>query len=115
MAVDERFRRLGDRVAGTMVVVEDRLRVAEPIRLSPPAAAGELEALPDRVALSAAEREALELFLRRRDLAPARRLELAEMLSPHLARRLGVAAPDPARFLALVYERASARAPEGLR
>jgi uncharacterized RDD family membrane protein YckC len=113
MAGDRRFRRLGDRVAGTMVVVEDRVHVSEPLRLEPPAAPGELDALPARVILSAAEREALELFLRRRDLAPARRLELAEMIAPHLAARLGITSGNSVRFLALLYERA--RPPEALR
>jgi hypothetical protein len=49
------------------------------------------------------EREAIELLLRRRDLSPARRLELAEILAPIVERRLGVKSGDPVRFLALVY------------
>jgi len=45
------------------------------------------------------------LLLRRRDLSPARRLELAEILAPVVARRLGMTThkSDPVRFLALVY------------
>jgi uncharacterized RDD family membrane protein YckC len=113
MVGDTRFRRLGDRVAGTMVVVEDRVRVSESLRLDPPAAPGELEALPARPPLSADELEALELFLRRGDLSPPRRLELAEMTAPIFARRMGVLTGDPVRFLALVYERAvGARRPQ---
>jgi uncharacterized RDD family membrane protein YckC len=107
MAGDTRFRRLGDRVAGTMVVVEDRVRVGESLKLTPPPAPGELEALPARPPLSADELEALELFLRRGDLSPPRRLELAEMVAPLLARRMGVLTGDPVRFLALLYERAA--------
>jgi uncharacterized RDD family membrane protein YckC len=106
MMGDTRFRRLGDRVAGTMVVVEDRVRVGESLKLSPPAAPGELEALPARPPLSADELEAVELFLRRGDLSPPRRLELAEMTAGIFARRMGVRAGDPVRFLALVHERA---------
>jgi uncharacterized RDD family membrane protein YckC len=106
MAGDTRFRRLGDRVAGTMVVIEDRIRVGESLRLTPPAAPGELDALPSRPPLSADELESLELFLRRGDLSPPRRLELAEMIAPVFARRMGVRTGDPVRFLALVYERA---------
>jgi uncharacterized RDD family membrane protein YckC len=106
MVGDRRFRRLGDRVAGTMVVVEDRVRVGESLKLSPPAGLGELEALPARPPLSADELEALELFLRRGDLSPPRRLELAEMVAPLFARRMGVLTGDPVRFLALLYERA---------
>src|SRR4051794_35468457 len=57
---DERSRRLGDGVGGTMVIIEDRMRVAAPLRLTPPAARGELEDLPPRPPLSAEELEALE-------------------------------------------------------
>jgi hypothetical protein len=107
MAGDGRFRRLGDRVAGTMVVVEERGRVAEPILLMPPAKPAELEALPQRPPLSAAELEALEIFLRRTDLGPARRHELAGMIAPALAKRMGVRCDDFVRFLGLVHHRAS--------
>jgi uncharacterized RDD family membrane protein YckC len=107
MAGDTRFRRLGDRVAGTMVVVEERARVAAPIALWPAPAPGELEALPQRPPLSAWERETLELFLRRGDLTVARREELAQTIAPALAQRMGVAFHDPVRFLALVHHRAA--------
>ena len=82
MAGDTRFRRLGDRVAGTMVVVEERGRVAAPLALTPPLAEGELDGFPQRPPLSAWERETLELFLRRADLTAARRDELAQMIAP---------------------------------
>ncbi len=120
MGADSRFRRLGDRVAGTMVVTEERSAVPAPLALSPPPTAAELEPYPQRPRLTAWERESLELFLRRTDLGPARRQELAEMIAPGLARG-GWAWPaqsrgtvDPARFLALVHLRsqAAARAPE---
>jgi uncharacterized RDD family membrane protein YckC len=116
MAGDRRFRRLGDRVAGTMVVVEDPVRVGESLRLNPPAAPGELEALPARPPLSADELEALELFLRRGDLSPPRRLELAEMTAGIFARRMGVLSGDPVRFLGLLHERAAGarRRPSGV-
>jgi uncharacterized RDD family membrane protein YckC len=103
---DRRFRRLGDRVAGTMVVIEDRVRVGAKLQLAPPAAPGELEALPTRPPLSADELEALDLFLRRGDLSGPRRQELAEMVAPIFGQRMGVRIGDPVRFLALVYERA---------
>jgi uncharacterized RDD family membrane protein YckC len=119
MVGDARFRRLGDRVAGTMVVMEERAAVPAPLAVSPPPSAAELEAYPQRPRLTAWEREALELFLRRSDLGAARRQELADMIAPGLARRLGVPlgaphAVDPVRFLALVHLRAqaAARAPE---
>jgi uncharacterized RDD family membrane protein YckC len=108
MVTDGRFRRLGDRVAGTMVVVEERGRVAEPLKLEPPASPAELEGLPQRPPLSAMERESIELFLRRTDLGPARRQELADMLAPALAKRMGVRFADSVRFLGLLHHRASA-------
>jgi uncharacterized RDD family membrane protein YckC len=107
MAGDTRFRRLGDRVAGTMVVVSEAVRVRPPLALQPPPAPGELEALPMRLPLSADEREAIELYLRRSDLAPARRTELAQMVAPLLARRMGVPLGDPVRLLALCHLRAT--------
>lgn len=103
MSWDSRFARLGDRAAGTMVVIEDPVRVAPPIALDPPPDPTELLAFPARVTLSLPEREAIELLLRRRDLAPARRQELAETIAPVFARRLSVKAGDPVRFLALLH------------
>jgi uncharacterized RDD family membrane protein YckC len=105
MAGDRRFQRLGDKVAGTMVVIESHAAVGPPLVLSPPATPGELEALPSRPVVSPAEREAIDLFLRRRDLSLPRRHELAEMIAPQLAARLGVPQGDPVRLLALVHER----------
>ena len=110
MAGDSRFRRLGDRVAGTMVVVEERSRVAPPLTLSPPPTAVELDALPQRPPLSAWERETLELYLRRVDLTGARREELAQMIAPALGQRMGVLVRDPVRFLALLHHRIAATA-----
>ena len=103
MTWDGRFVRLGDRVAGTMVVIEDPVRVAPPITLDPSPSAAEIEAFAHHVALPLPEREAVELLLRRRELAAARRLELAEMVAPALASRLGVRMGDPVRFLALLH------------
>ena len=110
MAADTRFRRLGDRVAGTMVVVEERGLVAAPLALHPPLAEGELDAFPQRPPLSAWERETVELFLRRADLTSARRDELAQTIAPPLAQRMGLQAQakNPTRFLALLHHRAAA-------
>jgi len=103
MTWDGRFARLGDRAAGTMVVIEDPVKAAPAISLEPPPSDAELAAFPHRLALPLPEREAIELLLRRRDLSPARRVELAEMLAPTLQRRFGVSSDDPVRFLALVF------------
>ncbi len=111
MAWDSRFARLGDRAAGTMVVIEDPVRVAPSITLDPPPTAAELESLPQRVVLSLAEREALELLLRRRDLSPARRTELAETAASAFATRVAVKPGDAFRFLALLYFVAAGKSP----
>jgi uncharacterized RDD family membrane protein YckC len=105
MAGDARFRRLGDRVAGTMVVLEEATVIPRPLTLSPPATREELDLIPARPSLSAWERESLELFLRRTELGPARKAELAAMIADSLGRRLGVSMVDPVRFLALLHHR----------
>jgi uncharacterized RDD family membrane protein YckC len=109
MSATRRFQRLGDLVAGTMVVVPDRTRATAPLVLWPPPQPHELAALPDDVRLDADEREAIEMFLRRRSrLGRAREFELAEMIAPKLCARFGFgAASDPSRALALLYDRAA--------
>ncbi|HEX2569382.1 MAG TPA: RDD family protein [Polyangia bacterium] len=111
MGLDRRFRRLGDLVAGTLVVVETSDGVTAPLHIefSPPVSASELAGLPSRLPLSADELEAIELFLRRRGtLSLAREQELAEMVAPLLGHRLGLSYEDPSRFLALLYQQATA-------
>jgi uncharacterized RDD family membrane protein YckC len=108
MTMTKRFQRLGDLVAGTMVVVPDRALPMAPVVLWPPAQPGEAEALPEEVRLDAEERQAIEMFLRRRArLGRARELELAAMIAPMLGARFGSRAvsDDPARALALYYHR----------
>jgi uncharacterized RDD family membrane protein YckC len=107
MGGDGRFRRLGDRVAGTLVVIDETAKVAAPLVLKPPPTAEELEGLPHRFPLSAWERETLEMFLRRVDLTEARRDELASIVAPALAERAGCRFKDPVRFLELVHHRAT--------
>ena len=118
MALTSRFQRLGDLVAGTMVIIPDHAKVAEPLLLWPPARPEELALLPENVTLDAEERSAIELFLRRRGaLGPARENELASMISGSLSKRFGfycvaltpegVHAANPPRTLALLYDRAA--------
>ena len=110
MGRDSRFRRLGDLVAGTMVIVEERLAVATAIRVQPPPALTELESIPQGLVLGREDLEAIELFLRRAPvLSPARVDELAEMVCPIYARRFALRVREPARFLALLYVRARDR------
>ena len=104
----QRFQRLGDLVAGTMVVVPERARGGSPIVLRPPATAAELASLPQTVRLDPEERAAIELFLRRRgQLGAARERELAELIAPVIAARVGAAGMDPVRLLALVFDLAA--------
>jgi uncharacterized RDD family membrane protein YckC len=108
MSVTRRFQRLGDLVAGTIVVVPERASVAAPLVLWPPAQPYELAQLPEEVRLDAEERLAIEMFLRRRArLGRARELELAQMIASPLAERFGFRAQDPSRTLALLYDRAA--------
>jgi len=107
MSQDRMFRRLGDMLAGTLVISEDRPRMQQALRISPPPTPDELARLPARLALSASDVEAIELFLRRTgELSPGRELELAEMVAPIFAKRFALKYRDPARFLAVLYHRA---------
>ena len=110
MGLDPRFRRLGDMVAGTVVIVEDARRLGHGLKVDPPPSAAELAALPARPNLSAVDLEALDLFLRRvGTLNPAREQELADIVAPVYARRLGLRYDHSPRFLALLYLRAIGR------
>jgi hypothetical protein len=112
MGRDPMFRRLGDMVAGTIVVSEQAPRAARPVRMASPPTAKELSRLPDRPELSAAELEAIELFLRREgQLSPMREDELAEIVAPIFARRMQVRYRSAARLLALLHHRATERGP----
>jgi uncharacterized RDD family membrane protein YckC len=106
MAGDRTFKRVGDRVAGTMVVIESAGGIDAAVTLTPPAAAAELAAFPHRPPVSPDELDAIELFLRRPRLSGARARELAELIAPLLAARMGMRAGDPVRFLGLLHQRA---------
>jgi uncharacterized RDD family membrane protein YckC len=111
MSIDARFRRLGDLVASTIVIVEKRDALRSPVVIYPPPRPAELAELPARVRLSPDELEAIELFLRRKNwLTPERERELADMLAPSLAARFGLTMQDPSRLLALLYLRGTERA-----
>ena len=110
MAITRKFQRLGDLVAGTMVVSVERASTRHALRSSFGAMRPrpeEVAALPDLVVLDADERDALELFARRRGtLGEARERELAEIVAAPIFARLDVRFADPVRGLALLYERA---------
>jgi len=104
MLFDARFRRLGDLVAGTLVIYEPRVAWRAPPKLTPPPSQAELQWLPARVVLSASEREAIELFmLRMHELPQARADELGDILALPLAKRFRLRYAHPARFLGLLY------------
>lgn len=108
MAVGPRFQRLGDLVAGTMVVTHERTARERRRRLQPEARPSELASIPEGVRLDPEEREAIDLFLRRRHrLGPARELELAAMIAPVYMQRFGCTHASPSRLLALLYDRAA--------
>jgi len=103
-ARDSHFRRLGDIVAGTMVVVQVRTMLQGRTPITPPSV-DELAAFPASPRLSAEEWDALDAFVRRADIGLLRRQELAAMVAPTLASRLGVLAPNPLRFLEVLHAR----------
>jgi uncharacterized RDD family membrane protein YckC len=111
MAISSRFQRIGDLVAGTLVVADARVRHGQHrFALWPPPYPHELAALPGEVVLDADERGAIELFLRRvGTLGAAREQELAAMIVEGLARKHGWQGPvlDPVRTIALLYDRAA--------
>lgn len=110
-ASDAKFRRLGDLVAGTIVVVEEPVRLRRPAPVDPPPTAAELALVPVAPRLSVEEKRTLDAFLRRfRLIHPARREELCEPWARALAARYG--APEQqswARYLQLVYARLTER------
>lgn len=121
MVLDARFRRLGDLVAGTIVIHEPRARLATLGRNvrqlqqrgfgDEAAVARELDQLPERPALSREERQALALFSRRgATLSPQRAEELADLIAPALAQRWGIQYRSSAAFLEALHQRVSAQA-----
>lgn len=110
MFLDRKLRRLGDLVAGTVVVVEQRGKVLGSLVIEPPVSDEERQALPSRVALTADEVAIIESFLRRRaDLTADRAEELARQLGPSLSERTGVQATTWERVLVLAYARATGK------
>jgi uncharacterized RDD family membrane protein YckC len=114
MSATRRFQRLGDLVAGTMVILPERARSTTPMVLWPPAQPSELADLREDVHLDPDERQAIEMFLRRKErLGRTRELELAAMIAPLLEARFGSRHPDPSRALALLFDRSEVRARAG--
>ncbi len=110
MTIDPKLRRLGDLVAGTVVVAEDKAHMLGGVTLDPPVSEAERQALPPRVDLSRSEVAVIEDLLRRRArLSDDRAEELARLLGPSLSERTGVEADSWERVLTLAYARATGR------
>ncbi len=110
MLLDSRFRRLGDLVGGTVVVVEDRERMLSTVAIEPPVSEEERQALPVSLALTIEERRVLEVYMRRLPrLSRERAEELAALYGPALHDRTGWRAETWTRTLVLAYARAAGR------
>lgn len=105
MCFDTKFRRLGDLVAGTVVVREPRVRLRRGRTTFAPR---EIIGLPQRPALSREELSALALFERRASqLGRSRAAELAEILAPRLRARFDLPKVDAVDLLLGLLKRAS--------
>lgn len=110
MTLDRKLRRVGDLVAGTVVVIEDKERVLGRVAVHPPVTEAERQAMPARIELSKQELDAIEDFLRRRPrLSTERAEELATLFGPALSDRTGLEAPTWERVLTLAYARATGK------
>lgn len=107
MIIDRRMKRFGDMLAGTVVTAEVR---DSPVRAFGRPTPQALRSLPPVLPLDREDLEALDGFASRRHLGPHRREELAEVLAPVYARRLGRPTPeDPSDFLLALWARGRRR------
>lgn len=109
MTLSPRFQRIGDWAAGTLVVAHVQVLDARPVVIFPPITPDEIAWFPSTARLTAAERDAVELMLRRGPaLGMARYDELARMLAAPIGARLQLSLAAPIRQLAVLYERSVA-------
>ena len=108
------FQRLGDLVAGTLVIRERRTRAAERAQLAPAPPAPRAEAaMLDTSAVTAEEVAAVKRFLVRRDeIDPDARRELGHTMAERLRPKIG-GAPDDAQGEQLLELIVSAKAARG--
>jgi len=105
MALDKSFRRLGDMLAGTIVVYERAESLSAGAALEPDPEI--VEGLPRILPLDHDDLAALDVFVHRPAISAARREELAEVVAPLYAGRLGQPPPRSAtKFLASLWARA---------
>ena len=105
MLLDPKFRRLGDMLAGTIVVVEEATALSSRRAVEPDE--NLVAELPGTLPFDRDDLEAIELFVHRPQISQARRDELARIVAPEYARRLARTLPkNPAKFVASVWARA---------
>ncbi len=109
-AIDPLRRRIGDWVAGTVVIYDTTSRLLGPLEFSPPITDEERAQLPVRVDLTRDECAAIEGLLRRsKALGPGRTEELALVLAPSIREASGIEAPTAKRVLTLALAVATGR------
>jgi uncharacterized RDD family membrane protein YckC len=105
MAIDPKFRRLGDLVANSIVVVEEATMVARQTAVKGDDAF--VAELPGTLPLDRSDLEALELFVNREQMSDARRDELAEIVAGIYADKLHLPRPkNPTTFLGALWQKA---------
>ena len=93
MAMNRRYQRLGDLVAGTIVVVEERRWLTGVAKLDDPRAIQLAAYLPPNFVVSRSLAKALSTYVeRRRFFTPPRRREVARHLAEPLLERFGLPA-----------------------
>ncbi|HEX5103436.1 MAG TPA: RDD family protein [Pirellulaceae bacterium] len=101
MAMNRRYQRLGDLVAGTIVVVEERRWLTGVAKLDDPRAIQLAAYLPPNFVVSRSLSKALSTYVeRRRFFTPPRRREVARHLAEPLLERFGLP-PDTSYDLLL--------------
>ena len=88
-ACNRKYQRLGDLAAGTIVIVEQRQRMADVVQISDPAVQEALESLPTGFVVSRSLSRVLAKYVERRSyFGPARRQEIAGRLGSLLSDQL---------------------------
>ncbi len=107
MLLTQKFQRLGDLAAGTMVIVEERRPRLGLVRIKEPRVQALLDRLPVRIAAGSSLARALSDYVRRRHrFGSGLREEMAEPLARPLRLRFGLPAAEPAdAVLCAVYHR----------
>jgi len=115
MTINKRYQRIGDLVAGTMVIHEEPRMLAKLAEFSDPRVAALSEHIPPSFVVSAKlSRTISEYVDGRRHVAPQRASEIAAHLARPLMQRLGIPADTDADLLVCaLYYRTFAGQPSG--